>query len=272
VGQVVRRAIPTAQLLTSQDRPPLGLDAPTNPFGGQITSERSFAAVSLPMAAIKEIRAQAGVTINDVLLALVGGSLRNYLLKRSALPRGSLVANVAASTRTEQDGPDAGNRFGVLLARLGTHLDDPVARLRLVARETRNAKRSARELDRHGELTLSAAAPPMLVSALSRAYTALGLQDRINVIGNVGVSNVPGPRVQLYVCGAQVRGIYVMGPLMLNSMINFTAVSRHDQFDIGVVSSPTVVAHIDELTTGLSAALRELRRALEGPALSHATR
>jgi WS/DGAT/MGAT family acyltransferase len=265
-GQIVRRTIPTAQLLASEHRPLFGLDAPTNPFGGQITPERSFAAVSLPMAPIKEVRSQAGVTINDVLLAVVGGSLREYLLKRSALPEASLVANVAASTRTEQDGPDAGNRFGVLLARLGTHLDDPVARLHLVARETQKAKRSARELDRHGELDLSAAAPPMLVSALSRAYTTLGLQDRIKVIGNVGVSNVPGPRVQLYVCGARVRGIYVMGPLMLNSLINFTAVSRHDQFDVGVVSTPTVVPDVAELTTGLSTALRELRSALGRPA------
>jgi WS/DGAT/MGAT family acyltransferase len=238
-----------------------GLDAPANPFGGRITPERTFAAVSLPMSRIKDVRAATGVKVNDVLLALVGGALRRYLDRRATRPEASLVANVAMSTRSGDDGADAGNKIGVLFARLGTHLDDPAERLRCVAADTVAAKAINQRLGQGGDIDMAALGPPVVISALARLYAGIGLQDYLKVLGNVGVSNVPGPPVKLFVCGTGLRGIFVMGPLMLNSLINFTAVSYRGQLDVGIVSSPSIVAQPSELAADLTSALDELWRA-----------
>lgn len=260
-AQIARKLPPLVAQLGRGGLPVTGLDAPANPFGGRITPERTFAAVSLPMSRIKDVRAATGVKVNDVLLALVGGALRRYLDRRATRPEASLVANVAMSTRSGDDGADAGNKIGVLFARLGTHLDDPAERLRCVAADTVEAKAINQRLGQGGDIDMAALGPPVVISALARLYAGIGLQDYLKVLGNVGVSNVPGPPVKLFVCGTGLRGIFVMGPLMLNSLINFTAVSYRGQLDVGIVSSPSIVAQPSELAADLTSALDELWRA-----------
>jgi WS/DGAT/MGAT family acyltransferase len=262
VRQLVRQAGPLLRAALTGSRPLSGLDVPANPFGGRVTPERVMAGTSLPMPVVKAIGKAAGVTVNDVLLATLGGALRSYLEARGRLPQRPLVGNVAVSTRSGTGPRDAGNQYGVMFATLATHIKDPAQRLAAVRASSTKAKALADQLARGRETTLSAAGPPAVVSALAWAYGAAGLDQRLPLIGNVGVSNVPGPPVELFVCGAAVQGIYVLGPLMLNSVINFTAISGKDNLDVGLNTSPGVVPDILALADEIGPALLELSDAL----------
>jgi WS/DGAT/MGAT family acyltransferase len=256
--QLVRQAFPFARALLGSDRPLLGLNAPPSPFGGRITAERSAAGAQLPMSLAKAIRRKADVKVNDVLLAAVGGALRDYLADNNHRVDQPMIANVAVSTRGDEEEADAGNKFSVMYATLGTNIADPAARLTAIHASTVQAKHLLEGISASRETTISAVGPPLLVNALARIYRAAGLENRVQLIGNVGVSNVAGPPLQLFICGAAVRGIFVFGPLMLNSTINFTAVSNGDSLDVGITSSPGVLPDLDEFADYLLPALKEL--------------
>jgi diacylglycerol O-acyltransferase / wax synthase len=262
--QLIRQALPVGRAVLSGDRPVLGLNAPRNPFPGWISPERTVSGAQLSMEQMKAVRHHANVKLNDVLLAVVGGALRRYLVARQGVSGPSLVANVAVSTRAADEKADSSNKFSVMFATLGTAISDPLVRLSAIRDSSVKGKRLTEALQSRSDTSVAAAGPPILVSGLAMLCRAAGLHRRISLIGNVGVSNVPGPPVQLFVGGAAVSGMFVFGPLMLNSVINFTAVSNSDRLDVGVASSPGVIPDIDELAQLLQPALDELTESLGG--------
>ena len=262
--QLIRQALPVGRAVLSGDRPVLGLNAPRNPFPGWISRERTVSGAQLSMRQMKAVRRQADIKLNEVLLAVVGGALRRYLVARQGVSGPSLVANVAVSTRAADEKADSSNKFSVMFATLGTAISDPLVRLSAIHDSSVKAKRLTEALQNRSDTSVAAAGPPILVSGLARLCRAAGLHRRMSLIGNIGVSNVPGPPVQLFVGGAAVSGMFVFGPLMLNSVINFTAVSNSDRLDVGVASSPGVIPDIDELAQLLQPALDELTESLGG--------
>ncbi len=260
--QLVRQALPLGQMLLGGNRPALGVDSPASPFPGQITADRNVSGARLSLPLIKTIRRQADVKVNDVLLAVVGGALRTYLSTRASTGSRSLVANVAVSTRGADEKASGSNKFSVMFVTLGTTITDPADRLAAVHDSSVKAKRFSETLQTRTDTSIAAAGPPVMVTALARLVRAIGLHRHVSLLGHVGVSNVAGPPAQLFVGGAAVRGLFVFGPLMLNSMVNFTAVSNNDNLDVGVTSSPDAVPDIHDLASCLAPALDELAKAL----------
>ena len=109
--------------------------APPTPFNVEISGSRRFAAQTYSLARFKRIGQATGATINDVTLAVCAGALRKYLEAQKALPRKPLVALVPVSLHGETD--LGGNQVSLLLAKLGTHIKDPLKRLSIVNRPAR---------------------------------------------------------------------------------------------------------------------------------------
>jgi diacylglycerol O-acyltransferase len=116
--QLIRQALPVGRAVLSGDRPVLGLNAPRNPFPGWISPERTVSGAQLSMQQMKAVRHQADIKLNEVLLAVVGGALRRYLVARQGVSGPSLVANVAVSTRAADEKADSSNKFSVMFATL----------------------------------------------------------------------------------------------------------------------------------------------------------
>ncbi|OBC00049.1 hypothetical protein A5784_21180 [Mycobacterium sp. 852013-50091_SCH5140682] len=104
------------------------MSAPKTSFDGALSSHRSFAYTSLPMADIKHVKNSLGVKVNDVILCVVAGALRSYLLKRDELPQNSVLATVPMSTRDAGD-DELGNFVHAMVASICTDVADPVERL-----------------------------------------------------------------------------------------------------------------------------------------------
>ena len=223
--------------------------------------------VSLPLADVKHIRECLGVTVNDVVLALVSGSLRRYLAARGELPARPLVAEVPTST----DAAGAprrrtGNRVSNLFTSLCTDVDDPVERVRRIHEVTAAAKEINRALgpDLYREWTDYA--PPGPLPAFMRLYSRLRIADRLVPAVNVIVSSVPGPRRPLRWAGGRLRHLFSVGPLIEGTALNVTAWSYVDRLDVGVLTCPERVGSPREIVDGLAAALDELLAAANGVA------
>src|SRR5258708_37569427 len=105
--------------------------SPSTILNKSISSERSFAGVSIPLSHAKALAKQAGGKLNDVVLAISSGVVRRYLLERGSLPAESLTAAVPISLR-EEGNTDANNQVFGMICSIATNIEDPKARLEAI--------------------------------------------------------------------------------------------------------------------------------------------
>ena len=226
---------------------------PVTSFNGEISSERAMAFSSVPMKDLKKIKSHFDVSLNDVILALVSSATRRYLLAYSELPAEPLRTNIPVSLRSDTD-DSLGNKVTNTTVTLATDLDDPVARLRQINRESEQAKAKAHGGSK-GVVELFQMMPPILISTLMESLPS---EQAPQILGaNLIVSNVRGMPVPMYIAGARIENMYPMSIITAGMAINFTCVSYQDCMDFGIIVDPDLVPHHHSIAGGLETARKE---------------
>jgi diacylglycerol O-acyltransferase len=236
------------------------LNTPRTSFNGSLTPRRSFVTTSFATRDVRAIREAFDCTVNDVVLAIVSGALRSYLLDRHELPAVSLVAGVpvAADPSEQRLG---GNRVSNLFTSLATDEADPVRRLRRIHEVTAEAKQLQHLLGRETLGDWVQYTPPRPWAWFMRQYSRRHIADRHPPAINLVVSNVPGPAAPLYAAGAELKELYSVGPVLEGIGLNITVWSYLDRFYVGVLACRDEVPQPSLITDSMLAALLELATA-----------
>jgi diacylglycerol O-acyltransferase len=238
------------------------LTAPRVPWNHSITPQRRVAFARIGLEDAKAVKNAFGVKLNDVVLAVVAGALRQFLSKRGdEIPDEPMLAVCPISVRTEEERGTAGNKVSAMFTSLATQLEDPVERLRAIAASTEGAKTEhnavgARFLTDWGEF-----AAPRTFALASRLYSSMHLADRHRPIHNLVISNVPGPPFPLYLAGAELIAAYPMGPIMEGVGLNVTVLSYRDSIDFGFMADRDLLPDIWDLASAVRPAFDELAHA-----------
>jgi diacylglycerol O-acyltransferase / wax synthase len=240
-----------------QEQPaPLSFSAPRSMLNVPITGSRRFAAQSWPIERIRRVGKAADATVNDVLLAMCSGALRNYLLGLDALPDAPLIAMVPVSLHVDDHHREGGNAVGVVMCNLATHLTDPAGRL-----ETINAAM----VDGKAALAGMSSVQIVAMSALGMGPLALApllrVQNMLRPPFNLVISNVPGPRSPLYYNGARLDGLYPLSILVDGQALNITCTSYSDELAFGLTGCRRSVPHLQRLLGHLDDELQLLETA-----------
>ncbi|MCV7031126.1 WS/DGAT/MGAT family O-acyltransferase [Mycobacterium sherrisii] len=243
-----------AALFEQQLTLPFG--APRTMLNVKIGGARRCAAQSWSVDRIKNVKNAAGVTLNDVVLAMCSGALRYYLQEQNALPDTPLLAMVPVSLRREDEADAGGNLVGAILCNLATDIEDPASRLETVSESMYKNKTVFSQLPRVQALALSA----VNMSSLALA-TVPGWVTSTAPPFNLIISNVPGPREQMYYGGARLDGSYPLSAILDGQALNITLVSNADTLDFGLVGCRRSVPHLQRLLAHLESSLKDLERA-----------
>jgi len=260
---LVRRTVRNLRAVARRRReaalaPPLPLlDAPRTSLNGSLTARRAFASTALPLDDVRRVRSAFGVTLNDVILAMVAGMLRRYLADRGERPTGALLAEVPIATDAPGTRRLRGNHLSNIFTSLCTDVDDPAMRLRAVHDVMEAAKRFHGILGADLFESWIQYAPPRLASWWMQAYARLHVVNHHRPPVNVIVSSVPGPRAELAWPGGTLEAIYSVGPLE-GVALNVTAWSYVDRLCVGTLTCPDLVPHPEALAANLHEALAEL--------------
>ncbi|MGZ6777986.1 MAG: WS/DGAT/MGAT family O-acyltransferase [Mycobacterium sp.] len=231
--------------------------APKTMFNVPIGGARRVAAQSWPLARFRAVKSAAGVTVNDVVLAMCSGALRAYLTERGALPDTPLVAMVPVSLRAENEQDAGGNMVGSILCNLATDTADPAKRLDAINTSMRDNKKVFAELPRNQALALSA----FLVSGIALALVP-GFVSSAPPPFNIVISNVPGAREPMYWNGARLDGNYPLSIALDGQALNITLTNNADNLDFGLVGCRRSVPHLQRLLIHLEDSLAGLEKAV----------
>lgn len=226
--------------------------APKTPFNGRTSTQRRFASLQLPLARLHAVASHAGVTVNDVFLAVCGGALRRYLADLNALPEQALIAGIPVSVRAKGD-TSACTAVTFMLASMGTEEADALRRLREVHRSTSAAKEHLHGLRREALTDYT-----LLLMTPYAIELLTGLGGHGHPVFNVVVSNVPGPAEPLYFNGARLEAIFPMSILTHGQSLNITVLSYAGQLHVGFTACAKAIPHVQHLADYTGDAFEEL--------------
>jgi diacylglycerol O-acyltransferase len=236
---------------------------PRTCFNGPISAHRAFSFGSVSLDTIKAIKNQAGVKVNDVVVAVCAGAVREWLLERGELPDEPLVAMVPVSVRGDDEVGTFGNRISTMIVPIPTDVADPKRRLERAHELLRSAKEHHAALPADLLTDASSFIPPA-VGALA-ARTTVGILGRTRPPLNLVVSNVPGPRSPLYIAGARLQAHYPVSAVVDGVGLNMTVMSYLDHVDFGIVADRDQIADTWPLLRAARHAVDELAAAVGGP-------
>ena len=232
--------------------------APETPLNVPIGPHRRYAVVRQQLADYKEVKNALGGTVNDVVLTVVSGALREWLHSRGVRTEGlEMRALVPVSVRTQDQRHTLGNQITVMRGPLPVYIEDPVARLQFVRRAMDGLKESKQA---EGAATLAAVnnlAPPTVLAQASR----LNFSTRLF---NLIVTNIPGPQMPLYVLGRELQDLFPIAFLPEEHALAIAIMSYNGGLDFGLLGDFDALPDIDVISEGIDAVLAQLLEIARG--------
>ena len=251
LGAIGRRSDPDSSSSVSLPMTP----APPTPWNKSVSPHRRFAMRSTSLENLKRLKEATGGTLNDVVMAICTGALREYLIEHDCLPDAPLRAMVPVSIRTGNEEDPWTNRVSAIVADLPTNCADPIERVALCREAMNVAKRQFNLMPAESLGQAADYASPVVAASAIRLVSRLKLADRVNSPVNVVISNVPGPRQPLYFAGARLDAYIPVSTISDGVGLNITVHSYADRMDFGLISDRDLVPdlwhlvdlHIDEI-------------------------
>ena len=231
--------------------------APKVPLNVEIGSHRRYAWVRSDLDHFKRIKNVFGGTVNDVVLAVVSGALREWLRGRGIRTEGlELRAQVPVSIRDQDERGQLGNRLAVMRAPLPVFVADPVRRLELETQAMRGLKQSKQALGAEVISRFNDFAPPTLLAQAAR----INFSTRLF---NLTVTNVPGPQVPLYVLGRELEDLFPIGFLPPNQALFVAIMSYNGGVNFGLLADYDAMDDVEVVADGIESSIAELMEAAD---------
>ena len=258
VYQMLRPAkVEAAEGAAAPETPATTWFAPKTPINVSITNQRSFSSLSLPLDQIKLVAKSNGATLNDVVLAICSGALRRYLRDLDCVPTAPLLAAVPVSLRAEGN-TDMNTQASIMRISLASTVDDPMERLRAIRAASASAKAAAAGMKAVMPTDFPSLGAPWLISGMASLFGRSKLANKMPPVANVAISNVPGPKVALYMAGARMLTYYPVSIAVHSMALNVTVQSYNGALDFGLIACRKAMPDLPELARYMQQAHQEL--------------
>jgi diacylglycerol O-acyltransferase / wax synthase len=223
--------------------PPSVLNRPSSPV-------RHLAMLSRPLDDLRQIKAHHHTTVNDVLLAAAAGGLRGFLAERGDTPV-NLKTMVPVSVRGDAGDGELGNRISFLFTELPCAQAEPLVRLMTINKGTARCKAADEAAGSDAALRALGHVPRMVQHAASHLVAS---PRAFNLV----VSNIPGPRLPLYMLGCELKEVYPVVPLADGHALSIGMTTVQDNACFGLYADREALPDADRLTGHIDAAIDEL--------------
>ena len=239
--------------------------APSSPLNTTVSRNRRFTVASHRLEDYRALRARYDCDVNDVVLAVVAGALRNWLMSRGEPVTSTLTVRAMAPMSVYPDaerdvaGPgQAISEVSPFLVDLPVGEGNAVVRLSQIAHTTESHSTAASVVDARTIVTLSGFAPPTLHAMGIRVATSFSARQF-----NLLITNVPGAQKQMYVAGTKLLETYAVPPLLSNQVLAIGVTSYNGMLYFGINADRDAMSDVDMFPTLLRESLDELLEAAQ---------
>ncbi|TFV81396.1 wax ester/triacylglycerol synthase family O-acyltransferase [Blastococcus sp. CT_GayMR16] len=218
------------------------LAAPHSPLNSPVGRQRRVAVARADLHDLKTIRKAHGGTVNDVLLTVVTGALREWLLSRGEPVVAGTSVRALVPVSMQDENPVAGNRVSSYLVDLPVGEPNPRVRLTRLSYAMRGIAQHGQSVGADSLIALTGFAPPTLHALGARA--ARGLSRRLF---NLVVTNVPGPQFPLYAAGSRMLEVFPVVPLARGQGLSIGMTSYDGRVYFGLNADRDSVGDVDVL-------------------------
>lgn len=197
---------------------------PITLFNHTLSDKRLFTFRNWPLEAVNKVRRAAGLTFNDMGLALLAGALRRYLDELDELPEESLLCNVPVAIKVE--GAETGNAVLATSIPMGTHLEDRQERIQFLKAEASACKDFIANVVEGASSGQGIQLPSYLVKTMAMYTGSAWMAKHMPPPSNLSMSNVPAPEEVIHVAGAKVESLYGL-PMILQGLAVSTTFSSY---------------------------------------------
>jgi WS/DGAT/MGAT family acyltransferase len=229
------------------------LPAPHSPLNAPVGRQRRVAVARAQLDDIKRVRKAHGGTVNDVLLTVVTGALREWLLSRGEPVVGGTSVRALVPVALQDDEAGSGNRVTSHLVDLPVGEPNPRVRLARLGYAMRGIGGPGRSVTADSLIALTGFAPPTVHALGARA--ARGLSRRLF---NLVVTNVPGPQVPLYAAGGRMLEVFPVVPLARGQGLSIGMTSYNGTVFFGFNADRDSVGDVDVLADLIEQQVEEL--------------
>ncbi|HVS64485.1 MAG TPA: wax ester/triacylglycerol synthase family O-acyltransferase [Thermoanaerobaculia bacterium] len=239
-----------------ESMPDMALPPRRLPFNRPCSGERSFVWTRVPFAEARAIRSSLGGTVNDVMLATLGGAVGRYAeLHGQRTAERSMRVMVPVNVRPSQEGEALGNLVSALPVDVPLGFDDPAARLRAVRAATRTLK-DGRVAEGVSLLSNLAGTIPVPAQAMFGAVAASPFPPF-----NLVCTNVPGPQIPLYAIGQRLESYYPHVPVGWDLGVCCAIFSYNQALHVGLNSDTRACPDVERLRDLFDESFAELKAA-----------
>lgn len=239
--------------------------APSSPLNTTVSRNRRFTVAGHQLDDYRKLRARYDCDVNDVILAVIAGALRNWLLSRgepvttTSTIRAMVPMSVYPEAELDVSGPgQAISEVSPFLVDLPTGEGNAVVRLSQIAHATESHSTAASLVDARTIVTLSGFAPPTLHAMGTRVATSFSARQF-----NLLITNVPGAQKQMYVAGTKLLETYSVPPLLNKQVLAIGVTSYNGMLYFGINADRDAMSDVDMLPTLLRESLDELLEAAQ---------
>ncbi|GAA1838230.1 wax ester/triacylglycerol synthase family O-acyltransferase [Pseudonocardia ailaonensis] len=235
--------------------------APVGALNAPIGEQRRFGMARTSLFEHRVIRRRygsGGGSVNDVVLAVVAGALRRWLISRGEpiLPDTAIRALVPVSLRGRGGAAVSGNHISAVFVDLPVGLPDPVDRLRVIAAQMEARKRRSGSAGTSAVVGLAGVVTPAVHQMGARLSSRLSSR-----VFNVVVTHVPGPPRPLYAMGARMRDVFPVVPLAHGQAVAIGVTSYDGTVCYGLNADRDALPDVDTLAAAIDDSLAELKDA-----------
>ena len=222
---------------------------------GPIGPHRRWAWTEANVEEFKEVRKALGGTVNDVVLAAITRGFRDLLTGRGALTDKAVVRSmVPVSVRRPGERGALDNRVSAVFVDLPVGENDPRERLARIRRQMDEYKRTMQAVDARSIIAMGDFVAPTLLSLGVRAGMQAG-QFWCQAV----TTNVPGPRVPLYVLGRRMVSAHAYVPIGGGARISIGIFSYLNTMTFGINADFDAFPDVDVLAGGIRRGVDELK-------------
>jgi WS/DGAT/MGAT family acyltransferase len=222
---------------------------------GPIGPHRRWAWTDAQFEEFKGVRTALGGTVNDVVLTAITRGFRDLLKGRGALAENVVVRSmVPVSVRQPGERGSLDNRVSAVFVDLPVGEADPAERLTRIRQQMDDYKKTMQAVDARSIISMGDFVAPTLLSLGVRAAMQMG-----QFWAQAVTTNVPGPRVPLYVLGRRMCSAHAYVPIAGGTRVSIGIFSYLNTMTFGINADFDGFPDVDVLAGGIRRGIDELK-------------